>query len=60
MTGFCAYGALSHVAESNLPRLRLAQWVLAVLCVSIVSIVFIVSGNLLHIGMIGTTDMSTF
>ncbi|CAN7280453.1 ATP-binding protein [Pseudorhodoferax sp. LjRoot39] len=42
------------MVENNLPRLRQAQWVLAVLCVSIVS------GNLLYIGMIGTTDASTF
>ena len=46
VTGFCAFGALSHVAENNLPRLRYAQWLLAVLCL------FVVAGNIAYIRML--------
>jgi PAS domain S-box-containing protein len=54
VTGFCAYGALNHVADNNLPRLRQAQWLLAALCVCIAS------GNLLYIGMVGSTELPAF
>jgi two-component system sensor histidine kinase/response regulator len=54
VTGFCAYGALSHFAENNLPRLRLAQFLLAALCL------FVVAGNLGYIHMAASRDVQTF
>jgi two-component system sensor histidine kinase/response regulator len=38
ITGFCAYAALNHVAENNLPKLRRAQVVLALFCLAVVVI----------------------
>ncbi|KQP44200.1 response regulator [Pseudorhodoferax sp. Leaf274] len=54
MTGFCAFGALSHFAENNLPRLRLAQFLLALLCL------FIVAGNLGYVRMAASRDVQSF
>ncbi|WP_326540647.1 response regulator [Pseudorhodoferax sp.] len=54
MTGFCAFGALSHFAENTLPRLRLAQFLLAALCL------FIVAGNLSYIRMAASADVQAF
>ncbi len=54
VTGFCAYGALSHVADNNLPRLRQAQVLLGVLCL------FVVAGNLATIGMLAATEVPAF
>nr|WP_145552146.1 ATP-binding protein [Variovorax boronicumulans] len=54
VTGFCAYGALNHAADNNLPRLRQAQWMLAGLCLCIVV------GNLLYIGMVRSSTPDTY
>ena len=54
VTGFCAFGALSHVAENNLPHLRRAQWLLAALCL------FVVAGNLAYIRMFASDDVQAF
>ena len=54
VTGFCAFGALSHVAGNSLPRLRDVQKLLAVLCL------FIVAGNVAYLRMLASTDVATF
>ena len=54
VTGFCSYAAVSHVAENNLPRLRGAQYLLAILCLCIAA------GNLAYLRMMATTDVATY
>lgn len=54
VTGFCSYAAVSHALENNLPRLRRAQHLLAVLCICIAC------GNLAYLRMISTTDVAIY
>jgi two-component system sensor histidine kinase/response regulator len=54
VTGFCSFGALSHLADNNLPRMRRTQLLMGVLCL------FMVIANLATLRMFAADGLDAF